>query len=264
MLTIGSLFSGIGGLELGLERAGLGPVKWQVELDPYCRAVLAKHWPSARRYEDVRTVGAGLDPVEIICGGFPCQDLSRGGNLHRDQLGLDGARSGLWSEYARIIGVVRPRYVVVENVTDLAWNGLDRVLADLAGHGYDAVWFPCAAADVGAPHLRDRLFVVANLVRVGVAGLRESQSPREDRHAERREGVWWPRSESDLRPVFDAPHERGDRWPRPVIRRVDDGFSSSVDWRSRIHALGNAVVPAVAEVVGWVVRGIHERLTQCC
>ncbi len=250
MLTIGSLFSGIGGLELGLEWAGLGPVKWQVEIEPYCRAVLAKHWPSARRYEDVRAVGAGLDPVEIICGGFPCQDLSSAGT----GLGLDGARSGLWSEYARIVGELRPRFVVVENVADLAWNGLDRVLADLAGHGYDAVWFPMSAADVGATHIRERLFVVAYAVQDGSTGQQPGQDLGES-------GQGWSRGPTDLRDIAAAPFVRGDRWPQPLLRRVDDGVPSRVD---RIEALGNAVVPAVAEVVGWVVRGIHERLTQCC
>src|SRR5512146_2306862 len=115
-LTIGSLFSGIGGLELGLERAGLGPVVWQVEKDAYCRAVLAKHWPDATRYEDVKDVGRGnLHNVDLICGGFPCQDVSCAGK----RAGISGERSGLWTEFARITGELRPRYVIVENTAGL-------------------------------------------------------------------------------------------------------------------------------------------------
>lgn len=154
---IGSLFSGIGGLELGLEWAGLGPVAWQVEQDAYCRKVLAKHWPDALRYEDVRAVGASnLSRVDVLCGGFPCQDLSYAGK----GAGLAGARSGLWFEYARIVGELRPKLVIVENVAALATRGLDRVLGDLSALGYDSLWFPLRAADLGAPHRRERLFVV--------------------------------------------------------------------------------------------------------
>ena len=100
-VKIGSLFSGIGGLELGLEWAGVGHTVWQVERDPFCRSILARHWPSAARFDDVRTVGAhNLEPVDVICGGFPCQDISYAGK----GLGLAGERSGLWYEFARIIG----------------------------------------------------------------------------------------------------------------------------------------------------------------
>jgi DNA (cytosine-5)-methyltransferase 1 len=158
MLRIGSLFSGIGGLDIGLERAGLGRTVWQVEADPYCRAVLAKHWPDAVRYDDVRTVGAhNLSPVDVICGGFPCQDLSYAGK----GAGLDGARSGLWFEYLRIVREVRPRVVIVENVAALRTRGLPVVLAGLEAAGYRAEWALAAARDVGAPHKRQRLFVVA-------------------------------------------------------------------------------------------------------
>lgn len=105
MLTIGSLFSGIGGLELGLERAGLGPVLFQCEIDPYCRAVLAKHWPHVTRYRDVRTVrGSTLPSVDLLCGGFPCQDVSSAGK----GAGLDGDRSGLWFEFRRLVDECEP------------------------------------------------------------------------------------------------------------------------------------------------------------
>ena len=155
--TVGSLFAGIGGFDLGFERAGF-ETAWQVEIDPWCRKVLAKHFPSAERFEDVRTVGKhNLRAVDIICGGFPCQDISNAGL----RAGIDGERSGLWSEYARIIGELRPRFVLVENVAALLGRGLGRVLGDLAALGYDAEWEIISAADVGAPHLRERVWVLA-------------------------------------------------------------------------------------------------------
>jgi DNA (cytosine-5)-methyltransferase 1 len=157
-LTLGSLFSGIGGLELGLERALGARTLWQVEQDRWCQQVLARHWPQARRLDDVCSVGKEtLDPVDIICGGFPCQDLSYAGR----GAGLAGERSGLWREYARIVRELRPRVVVVENVAALLARGLGDVLGDLAALGYDAAWDCVPAAAIGAPHRRDRLFVVA-------------------------------------------------------------------------------------------------------
>lgn len=156
-LTIGSLFSGIGGLELGLEQAGMRTA-WQVEMDDYATSVLERHWPDAIRFRDVREVGAhNLPRVDLICGGFPCQDISLAGK----GAGLAGERSGLWFEFARIVRELQPRYVVVENVAALLGRGLGRVLGDLAACGYDAEWDCIPAAAVGAHHRRDRLFVVA-------------------------------------------------------------------------------------------------------
>jgi|10_taG_2_1085330.scaffolds.fasta_scaffold80038_2 DNA (cytosine-5)-methyltransferase 1 len=157
MMTVGSLFAGIGGFDLGLERAGM-EVRWQVEIDPFCRKVLAKHWPDVKRYEDVREVGAhNLEPVELICGGFPCQDISNAGK----RAGITGARSGLWGEYGRIIRELRPSYVIVENVSALLTRGIDVVLGDLAESGYDAEWDVLSATAVGAPHRRERVWIVA-------------------------------------------------------------------------------------------------------
>lgn len=155
---IGSLFSGIGGLERGLERAGLGSVAWQVEIDPFCRGVLARHWPEAVRHEDVRAVGAAVLPrVSVICGGFPCQDVSVAGR----GAGLAGARSGLWFEFLRIVSELRPRGVVIENVAGLVRRGLDTVIAGLAALGYSMEATRLRASDLGAPHHRERLFVLA-------------------------------------------------------------------------------------------------------
>jgi len=133
-VNILSLFAGIGGLELGLERAGLGTTRWQVEIEPFNRKVLAAHWPDAERFADVRDVSSADFPgCDVICGGFPCQDISSAGKGE----GIDGQRSGLWREFARLIGEIRPRIVVVENVPDLAVRGLGRVLGDLCALGYD-------------------------------------------------------------------------------------------------------------------------------
>ena len=155
------LFSGIGGFSLGLERAGMTTAAF-CEIEPYCRAVLAKHWPGVPIYEDIRTLSAdalrrdGI-AVDAICGGFPCQDLSHAGK----RAGLEGERSGLWGEYRRLIGEIRPRFVIVENVPGMLSLGMGTVLGDLAALGYDAVWDCIPASAVGAPHRRDRVWVVA-------------------------------------------------------------------------------------------------------
>jgi DNA (cytosine-5)-methyltransferase 1 len=157
-MKFGSLFCGIGGFDLGLERAGM-QCAWQVEIDPYAQKVLAKHWPDVRRHADVCTFPPeeGNWEVDVICGGFPCQDISYAGK----GAGLAGARSGLWYEFARIIGDLRPRYVIVENVSALLTRGMGEVLGTLASLGYDAEWHVIPASAVGAPHRRDRVWIVA-------------------------------------------------------------------------------------------------------
>lgn len=155
-MTFGELFAGIGGFSLGLERAGM-KCKWQVEIDPYATAVLKKHWPDVPRHDDVRTFPPQGDfSVDLICGGFPCQDLSVAGK----GAGLKGSRSGLWSEFARIIRTVQPRWVVIENVAALTSRGLGTVLGDLAEIGLDAEWHCIPASAVGAPHRRERIWIV--------------------------------------------------------------------------------------------------------
>ena len=151
------LFSGIGGFELGLQRAGF-EIAAMCEIDPYCRKVLRKHWPDVPIYEDVRELkGEDIPQVDVITGGFPCQDISHAGR----GAGISGSRSGLWRDMARVIGLARPRYVIVENVAALLGRGLDVVLSDLAALGYDAEWHCIPAAAVGAPHIRDRIWIVA-------------------------------------------------------------------------------------------------------
>ena len=161
-LRLLDLFSGIGGFSLGLEKSGAFETVAFCEIEPYCQKVLAKHWPQVPIYDDVRNITAerlsadGIT-VDAICGGFPCQDISCAGK----GAGLEGERSGLWFEYARLIGELRPRYVIVENVSALLSRGLDRVLGTLAEVGYDAEWHCIPASAVGAPHRRDRIWLVA-------------------------------------------------------------------------------------------------------
>jgi DNA (cytosine-5)-methyltransferase 1 len=154
-MRVGSLFSGIGGLDLGLERAGM-EVVWQVEVDEWCRGVLAKHWPNVPQYGDIRElVGDEVEAVDLICGGFPCQPASSVGKRR----GTADER-WLWPEMARLIRVLRPRLVLMENVPGLFHRGFADVLADLAESGYDAEWDCLPAAAFGAPHLRDRIFII--------------------------------------------------------------------------------------------------------
>jgi len=156
-LTFGSLFAGIGGIDLGFERCGM-ECKWQVEINDYAQKVLEKHWPAVHRERDIRECSArNLQRVDIIAGGFPCQDISYAGL----GAGLDGERSGLFFEAIRLVRELQPRAVVLENVAALLTRGLDRVLGTLAEIGYDAEWHCIPAAYVGAPHIRDRVFVIA-------------------------------------------------------------------------------------------------------
>lgn len=250
-MTIGSLFSGIGGLELGLEWAGLGPVIWQIEKDPFCRSVLAKHWPDVPRFCDVTTV-RNLPFADVLCGGFPCQDVSAAGR----GAGLQGERSGLWWYFAAIIDQVRPRWVVVENVASGARRWLPTVRRHLHLLGYDSTAYALSAAVVGAPHLRKRIFVVAH-----AHAVREPARPFDaevarasasaDADEARREGPGdhahegWPGSSSDpwRAPVSGLV---------PMVHGVPGGVAGRRR-RERIRALGNSVVPQCAEVIGRII-----------
>lgn len=219
-MTFGSLFAGIGGFDLGLERAGM-KCAWQVEKDPFCRQVLAKHWPDVPKFEDVCDVGSNeLTEVDLICGGFPCQDISHAGR----RAGMEGGKSGLWREFLRIVCDLRPRFVLVENSTSLTVRGLARISGDLAQHGYDAEWSCIPAAFVGARHLRARIWILAY--------------PSGERHGTPETTVFSGRI---------GPEFRGRRPNEPGVGRVADGIPGRVD---RVAAIGNAVYPAIPEMIG--------------
>ena len=251
-MKVGSLFAGIGGFDLGLERAGF-EIAWQVEIDPYCQRVLAKHWPAVTRYGDIREVDwHTVEPVDLLCGGFPCQDISLAGK----GAGLTGERSGLWFEYAKAIEVLKPRYVLIENVSALRSRGLDQVLGALASLGYDAEWHCIPACAVGAPHRRDRVWVVAYASCAGRRSRGQSSSTRQEiahRSIEMAHstsaGPQGHGAECELGQGQSEMQVSGSGWwqSEPDVGRVAHGVPSRVD---RLRALGNAVVPQIVESIG--------------
>jgi DNA (cytosine-5)-methyltransferase 1 len=239
-MRVGSLFSGIGGLDLGLEQAGMETV-WQVEFDDWARGKLEENFPHTKKYKDVREVGKhNLEPVDLICGGFPCQDLSA---LKFKREGLDGKRSGLWAEYFRIICEMRPRFVVIENVSALIANGLDRLLCDLTSIGLDAEWQALRASDVDLPQSRQRLFVIAY-----AAGERPFSASVFDR------GFSQGRTAREVSESITCMHIEalGRTYPQiPEHLRMDNGLSFELsEIEAAIKGYGNAVCPPVAKWIG--------------
>ena len=238
MLRVLDLFSGIGGFSLGLERAGMTTVAF-CEIDPYCRRVITRHWPGLPIFGDVASLTAKdvnpFGPIGIICGGFPCQDISHAGK----RAGLTGERSGLWQEFRRLVGELRPKYAIVENVAALTVRGLLDILGDLANLRYDAEWRVLGADDIGASQHRKRLWLLAYPDDAGLQGPIWARQPGTSRKE-------WQTSHSEpLRSAcgFWPPG------PREVIHipRMDDG---PADRAHRLRALGNAVVPQIPEMIG--------------
>jgi DNA (cytosine-5)-methyltransferase 1 len=229
-LNVLSLFAGIGGLELGFERAGM-TVIGQVEIDPFCRKVLEKHWPDVPKHDDVRTAVQWWESetrphVDLICGGFPCQPFSAAGQRR----GIADERWG-WPWMRDVIDAIRPRIVLIENVAELLRDteAFSIVLSDLSDLRFDVEWDAVSACSVGASHRRRRLFVVAYPSGAGLQGLHET------------------RRQVDLQPV--ARDVRRHWATEPALARVAYGIPRRLV-RDDIHALGNAVVPQVSEYVG--------------
>lgn len=238
--TIGALFAGIGGLDLGVEVAG-GEVVWQVEIDDYCRAVLAKHWPAVdRSITDVRTASASnLRRVATIIGGFPCTDVSGAGlgaGLGTEDSPSD--RSGLWFEMRRIIAELRPRAVIVENVASGKKRWLCRVRADLHALGYRTRAVQISAAECGAPHLRERIFVLALANADGMRGLQSEGGKPEQwgRASDGRQGIVAHPGSSGQKRSEAAQGGQSD-FDRGDIGPVAD--TNAGGWRERARSCGD-------------------------
>jgi len=277
MLKVLDLFSGIGGFSLGLERTGGFETVAFCEIEKYPRAILAQHWPQVRIYNDVKTLTAqqmaadGIVP-NVICGGFPCQDISLAGK----GAGLEGERSGLWWEFHRLIKEIRPQWVIAENVSALRSRGLDTVLRSLDEIGYDAEWHCIPAAAVGAPHRRDRIWIVAY---PNIDNQRAWDGPEQSEGGAARQCTANSSYLGKIRLVADTDDIGLQRyeWQRetgtkgfperqiaqcswwatePDVGRVAHGVPKRVD---RLKALGNAVVPQIPELLGYAILNATEK-----
>ena len=237
-LTVGSLFSGIGGLDLGLERAGM-EVIWQSEIDPYASRVLKKHWPKVPNYGDIKEIEwKTIRQPDVICGGYPCQPFSNAGK----RKGQDDPRH-LWPWVREAISELRPRYAILENVRGHLSMGGMSVIGDLTNIGYDAEWRIVSAAGVGAPHKRERIIIVAypNNGELGNIDNRRSNAKSNGKRPE----IFVSNSSSN------SPSRTDLEWAfEPDVGRMAYGVPNRVD---RLRGLGNAVVPQVAEIVGRLV-----------
>lgn len=257
-MTVGSLFSGIGGFDLGLERAGMR-IEWQVEIDDYCRSVLGKHWPHVPCHADITTIDWAFIPrVDLVCGGFPCQPFSAAGKRR----GADDARY-LWPEVVRCLAVLRPTWFLGENVYGLLHLGIEQMYADLEALGYQVAILGIPACAVDAPHLRKRIWILAH----------DSSVSHREHFAEESGGQVQQSRECAVSPdVADAEDsirrraggKKNEGWGAPEaggcscshrwnwaaesrILRVANGIPHRVD---RLRGLGNAIVPQIAEVLG--------------
>jgi len=279
-MKLGSFFSGIGGLELGLEAALGAETVFQCERDPYARRVLAKHWPGVPRFNDVRAFASRrwtdshpIPHADVWCGGFPCQDISVAGK----QVGIHGARSGLFFTWMRAVRIFRPRFLVLENVPAiLAGDNYGPVLGALAEAGYDAEWDLLGAWQVGAPHRRDRWFLIgwdsdAERKQLRVRGRAAAAGAESEAGGEAREqriradacaarqGV--AHADGDVRHRWSGSLQMG-RSSRQAVDAGSGSFGSGDEWRTepnvgrvahgvparvdRLRGLGNAVVPQCA------------------
>lgn len=226
-MTHGSLFSGIGGFELGAQYAGIKTL-WNCEIESYQRSILKKHFSKSRQYEDIKNMHKPAY-VDIISGGFPCQDISLSGKGK----GIKGERSGLWKEICRVIWEIRPEYIIIENSPALTIRGLEIVLCDLAEGGYDAEWKCISNSEFGFDHKRERIYIIAYPNKIfGQEGRIQGRG--------------------EIESIFiEVPKEHGGHsiakriYEMPDCKHigVNDGVSN---WGNRIGSIGNAVNPIVA------------------
>jgi DNA (cytosine-5)-methyltransferase 1 len=223
------LFSGLGAFSLGLERTGGFQTVGFCEIDPFCRRVLAKHWPDVPCADDITTREFKEGEADVITAGWPCQDISYAG----PGTGLAGERSGLFREVVRAVRLVRPLHAILENVAALLGRGMGTVLGDLASVGYDAEWHCIPAGAVGASHERDRVWIIADATEI-----RRSPLLLDEQVAQAFEGGQSTRvGAQDIR-----------EWPsEAVVCRASDGLPNRLD---RVAALGNSLYPQIPEIIG--------------
>lgn len=238
-MTHGSLFSGIGGFELGAQMSNIESL-WNCEIDEHKRRILKRHFPNAIQHTDVKIL-KNPPKVDIMSGGFPCQDISIA-NVSNKSLwkngkvkGIEGERSGLWKEYKRILGEVKPKYIVFENSPMLTIRGFERVLCDLSKIGYDCEWQCLSASQFGYNHKRERIYGIAYPFEVGRTDntqiFRELQEVLSEK-APRQDSVSMPSKRFNCRSDYESV-------------RMDDGFPYQLDKR-RIEDMGNAIIPEIA------------------
>ena len=255
-------FSGIGGFSYAAEKLVGGFETTQfIEIDPYCQKVLNKHWPKVPIHDDITTLTAEPFQFDAVCGGFPCTDISTAGK----RLGITKeTRSGLFYELMRVIRMVRPKYIILENVAAILNNGLGIVLGELSEGGYNAEWSTFRASDtVQACHHRDRWFLVAykrtftNPQGIGMEGMRSSREQVKLKMEKTGLSKW------GYKRRLLSPNWRS-YTSEPCLRRGDDGLSNKLDASQRVQRLkqlGNSIVPQVAAIPLQRVKDIHEQLT---
>ena len=284
-LTVLDIFSGIGGFSLGLEKAGMQTIAF-CENNTFCQEILKTHWQDIPVLSDIRDLGkkdlAHLSKIDVIAGGFPCQDISVAGK----QAGIKGERSGLWQEFKRLIKEIEPKYAIIENVANLRSRGLSRVLKDLWEIGYNAEWHCIPASSFGAPHRRDRIWIIAypNGNSKGRLPIRKEKRQSalgndcknaSNSNCKRLQGYGEHREVSTIctQKAFNTSvsKSRANSWRKEPVARLANTKNNKVrinpDWvewlmgypvgwtkqgtfKERLQGLGNSVVPVIPEYLG--------------
>ena len=253
-LKVLDLFSGLGGISYGLEQTGGFETVAFCDVDETCRKVIRKHWKNAAIYSDVKIVKAESicrivedsyyrlkENVDLICGGYPCTGHSVAGKKE----GLENEASGLWGEYERIIGEIKPKYVIIENSHNLRSTGLVEVLKALDARGYNAEWQIISGYGTGAPHQRERIYIVAWRRHLPYPNPFRSWATYSKKEKSKQE--WWSERRFERDAVFGEIPEA-----QPRVLRDFDGLPKGLqrDLAERIKQLGNSVIPQISKNIG--------------
>jgi DNA (cytosine-5)-methyltransferase 1 len=240
-LKVLDLFSGIGAIGLGLERAGMETVAF-CEIDEKCSLVLQKNFPGKKIFKDIKEVDSSKfnEDIDVVCGGYPCTGHSVAGKKQ----GFKNEASGLWGEYRRIIKEIKPKYVIIENSHNLRSTGLAELLKDIWEIGYNAEWSIISAYSVGSPHQRERIYIVA--WRTDVSYCDPFRSWNSNSQEAKSKSEWWAKGWIKRSPLF-----REITSFEPKVLRIDDGAREGLDAiEERIKQLGNAALPQISELIG--------------